>query len=345
MAVSTRPLFSVLDLAPVKQGGAIAESFHNTLDLAQHVERWGYTRFWLAEHHNMPGIASAATAVLIGYVAGGTTTLRVGSGGIMLPNHAPLVIAEQFGTLETLYPGRIDLGIGRAPGTDGATVRALRRDINSAEEFPEQLEELLGYLGPAEPGQLVRAVPGAGTNVPIWLLGSSTFSAQLAAFLGLPFAFAGHFAPQQMLEALYLYRQLFRASRWLDKPHAMVGIPMVAADTDEQARRLSTTSAQKFLQLVRGEPFLSAPPVDSMDGLWTPQERALVHMKLGAQIVGGPETIRQKVAAFLAETQADELIISSDLYNHSDRLRSYEIVADVMKNLATAPAELASAAH
>jgi luciferase family oxidoreductase group 1 len=343
MADSPRPLFSVLDLAPVKQGGTIAESFRNTLDLARHVEQWGYTRFWLAEHHNMAGIASAATAVLIGYVAGGTTALRVGSGGIMLPNHAPLVIAEQFGTLETLYPGRIDLGLGRAPGTDGATVRALRRDPNSAADFPEQVRELLAYLGPASPGQMVRAVPGTGTNVPVWLLGSSTFSAQLAAALGLPFAFAGHFAPQDMQEAFYLYRRRFQPSRWLDKPHAMVGIPVIAAETDEQAQRFATTPALKFLQLIRGEPFLLSPPVDSMDGIWSPQERALVHMKLGAQIVGGPETIKRKLADFLRQTQADELMISSDLYHHADRLRSYEIVAEIMKNLAPEPRELASA--
>lgn len=339
-----RPLFSVLDLAPVKQGGSIAESFQNTLDLARRVEQWGYTRFWLAEHHNMAGIASAATAVLIGYVAGGTTTLRVGSGGIMLPNHAPLVVAEQFGTLETLYPGRIDLGLGRAPGTDGATVRALRRDPNSAADFPEQVHELLAYLGPVSPGQIVQAVPGAGTNVPVWLLGSSTFSAQLAAALGLPFAFAGHFAPQDMQEALFLYRRRFQPSPRLDKPYAMVGIPVIAAETDQQAQRFATTPALKFLQLIRGEPFLLAPPVDSMDSIWSPRERALVRMKLAAQIVGGPETIRKKLTDFLQQTQADELMISSDFYHHADRLRSYEIIADIVKTLAPAPRELASSA-
>lgn len=335
-------MFSVLDLAPVKKGGTIAESFHNTLELARQAERLGYTRFWLAEHHNMVGIASAATAVLIGYVAGGTSNIRVGSGGIMLPNHAPLVIAEQFGTLETLYPGRIDLGLGRAPGTDAVTVRALRRDPTATGlEFPQQVQELLGYLAPASPRQVVRAVPGAGTDVPVWLLGSSTFSAQLAAFLGLPFAFAGHFAPQEMMDALRLYRERFRPSQWRDRPHAMVGLPVIAADTDAKAERLATTPAMKFLQLIRGEPFLMSPPVDSMDPLWTPQERALVEMKLAAAIVGGPETVRRKITHFLDETQADELMINSDVYEFSDRVRSLEIFGDVMKALAVERSSLA----
>ena len=335
MRDSSQTLFSVLDLAPVKKGGTIAESFRNTLELARQAERLGYTRFWLAEHHNMVGIASAATAVLIAYVAGGTSTIRVGSGGIMLPNHAALVIAEQFGTLETLYPGRIDLGLGRAPGTDGATVRALRRDPSATGlEFPQQVQELLGYLAPASAGQMVRAVPGAGTNVPVWLLGSSTFSAQLAAFLGLPFAFAGHFAPQEMMDALHLYRERFRPSQWRERPHAMVGLPVIAADTDAKAQRLATTPAIKFLQLIRGEPFLMSPPLASMDGLWTPQERALVETKLAAAIVGGPETVQRKLAEFLDKTQADEVMINSDVYEFSDRVRSLEIVADVMHKLA-----------
>jgi luciferase family oxidoreductase group 1 len=334
MTEARHPLFSVLDLAPVRSGGTIAESFRNTLDLAQHAERLGYTRFWLAEHHNMAGIASAATAVLIGYVAAGTQTLRVGSGGVMLPNHAPLVIAEQFGTLETLYPGRIDLGLGRAPGTDGFTVRALRRDPNwNGDEFPALVEELLAFLAPGKPGQRVQAVPGAGTNVPVWLLGSSTFSATLAGLLGLPFAFAAHFAPQQLYPALSLYRQNFKPSQWLAKPHAMVGLPIIAADTDEKARQLATTPAMKFLRLIRGEPFLTAPPVDTMDGLWSPDEKLLVQSKLAALISGGPETIRRELASVLERTQADEIMVASDAYLHSDRVRSYEIVAGVMQTL------------
>jgi luciferase family oxidoreductase group 1 len=335
MRETGQTLYSVLDLAPVKKGGTIAESFRTTLELARNAERLGYTRFWLAEHHNMVGIASAATAVLIGYVAGGTSTIRVGSGGIMLPNHAPLVIAEQFGTLETLYPGRIDLGLGRAPGTDQVTVRALRRDPHATGfEFPQQVQELLGYLAPASPRQAVRAVPGAGTDVPVWLLGSSTFSAQLAAHLGLPFAFAGHFAPQEMMDALRLYRERFSPSKWLAKPHAMVGLPVIAADTDASAQRLLTTPAMKFLQLIRGEPFLMQPAVDSMDGLWSPEERALVQAKLGAAIVGGPETVERKMEAFLEQTQADEIMINSDVYELAGRIRSLEIVSEVMKKLA-----------
>ena len=330
--------FSVLDLAPVKVNSSIAESFRNSLDLARHVERLGYKRFWLAEHHNMSGIASAATAVLIGYVAGGTKTLRVGSGGVMLPNHAPLVIAEQFGTLETLYPGRIDLGLGRAPGTDGLTIRALRRDPNwNGDEFPSLVQELLAYLGPVSPGQRVRAVPGAGTNVPVWLLGSSTFSAQLAGVLGLPFAFAAHFAPQELYPALRLYRQRFQASQWLERPYAMVGLPVIAADTDQEAQHQATSTYMRFLQLIRGEPFLTAPPVESMEGRWSPDEKMVVKSKMGALICGGPETIRRDLAAFIESTQADELMVASDTFNHADRLRSYEIVADAMKSLARAP--------
>lgn len=343
MKATSQTLFSVLDLAPVRKGGTIAESFRNTLDLARHAEALGYTRFWLAEHHNMVGIASAATAVLIGYVAGGTSTIRVGSGGIMLPNHAPLVIAEQFGTLETLYPGRIDLGLGRAPGTDGLTVRALRRDPNSTGlEFPQQVQELLGYLAPATLGQKVRAVPGAGTDVPVWLLGSSTFSAQLAAILGLPFAFAGHFAPQEMKDALYLYRARFQPSQWRDRPYAMVGLPVIAADSDHQAQRLATTPAIKFLQLIRGEPFLMSPPVESMDGLWSAEERALVEMKFAAAIVGGPDTVQRKLKDFVDATQVDEVMIHTDVYDFTDRLRSLEIVAQAMRSLTAEPAGLTS---
>jgi luciferase family oxidoreductase group 1 len=334
--------FSVLDLAPVQQGKTIADSFRNTLDLARHAEGWGYRRFWLAEHHNMAGIASAATAVLIGYVAGGTSSIRVGSGGIMLPNHAPLVIAEQFGTLETLYPGRIDLGLGRAPGTDGVTVRALRRDPTAASDFPDQVRELLTYLGAALPGQKVRAVPGQGTNVPVWLLGSSTFSAQLAAHLGLPFAFAGHFAPQDMREAIYLYRAHFRPSERLDRPYIMVGLPVIAAETDREAQILATTPMIKFLQLVRGEPFLAAPPVESMEGLWTPEERLLVQSKLSAAIVGDAKTVERRLSEFAGSTGIDEIMINSDVFEHAKRLRSYEIVAEVMKKLNSAEVSVAA---
>ena len=334
-------LYSVLDLAPVKSDGNIAESFRNTLDLARHAERWGYTRFWLAEHHNMPGIASAATSVLIGYVAGGTSTLRVGSGGIMLPNHAPLVIAEHFGTLATLYPGRIDLGLGRAPGTDGLTARALRRGLNSTEDdFPRQVAELLAYLEPAMPGQKLQAIPGAGTKVPVWLLGSSTYSAELAALLGLPFAFASHFAPELLLPALQIYRSTFKPSHAFAKPYVMAGVPLIAADTDAQAIRLATSPALRFLKLIRGQPIFTPPPVSTMDGLWSDEEKWAVESKLRVAIVGSPETIQQKLAVFLAETQADELIFTSDIYDHSARLRSFEIAASVMRTVAAPSPEM-----
>lgn len=334
MAREKRTRFSILDLAPVKQRGTFADTYRNTLDLARHAEQWGYTRFWLAEHHNMQGIASAATAVLIGYVAGGTSTIRVGSGGVMLPNHAPLVIAEQFGTLEALYPGRIDLGLGRAPGTDSATIRALRRDPNSMGlDFPDQVQELLAFLAPALPDQAVRAVPGAGADVPVWLLGSSTFSAQLAALIGLPFAFAGHFAPQEMLHAVDLYRARFRPSQFLSAPYTMVGVPVVAADSDVKAERLATTQLQRVLNLVRGRPLLLSPPVENMDEIWSPQEKAIVQSKLAAFVTGGPETVRQKLSDLIERTQSDELMIVSDSYEQADRLRSYEIVADVMRDM------------
>ncbi len=323
---------SVLDLAPVQQGRSIGDSFRNSLDLARHVEKLGYERFWLAEHHNMPGVASAATAVLIGYIAGGTSSIRVGSGGVMLPNHAPLVIAEQFGTLETLYPGRIDLGLGRAPGTDTLTIQALRRTPDAAADFPDQVRELLNFLGPLKPGQRVRAVPGQGTNVPVWLLGSSTFSAQLAAYLGLRFAFAGHFAPQDLYEAINLYRSNFKPSEYLEKPYVMVGLPVIAAETDREAAVLATTPMLKFLKLIRGESFLSTPPVESMEGLWTASERLLVESRLAAAIVGGPETVRRKLEDFINQASVDEIMINSDVFDHAKRLRSYEIVADLAKS-------------
>jgi luciferase family oxidoreductase group 1 len=321
--------YSVLDLAPVREGGTVAQAFRDSLDLARHAERWGYTRFWLAEHHNMPGIASAATSVLIGHIAGGTSTIRVGSGGVMLPNHAALVIAEHYGTLETLYPGRIDLGVGRAPGSDGLASRALR--YNTAEDdFPRQIAELLAYLAPAGEGQRLVAYPGEGTNVPVWLLGSTTYSAELAAALGLPFAFASHFAPALLDEAIAVYREGFTPSRYLDKPYFAAGVPLVAAETDQKAERLSTSALQRGLRLIRGEPIFVPPPVDSMDGLWTDAERFRVRSRMEAAIIGGPATIRQKLDAFLRRTAADELIFVSDVYDHELRLRSFELAAEAL---------------
>ncbi|ANY18301.1 LLM class flavin-dependent oxidoreductase [Bordetella pseudohinzii] len=327
--------FSVLDLAPIVQGGTPADAFRNTVDLARHVERLGYRRFWLAEHHNITGVASSATAVLIGLVASQTRTLRVGSGGIMLPNHAPLIIAEQFGTLESLYPGRIDLGLGRAPGSDGATQQALRRGPRSGLEFPSLVEELRAYLAPERPGQAVRAIPGAGLDIPIWLLGSSDFSARMAAELGLPFSFAGHFSPEGMA-AMRLYRHLFKPSAALARPYAMIGVPVVAAPTDEEARLLATTQQLKFLSLIRGNRLPLQPPVESMDGHWNEWERAAVEQKLGAAIVGGPETVKRKLEDIVARTEADEVMIVSDFYRHEDRLRSYEIVASLKQNAGVA---------
>ncbi len=318
---------SVLDLSPIAEGGTIADSFRNSVDLARHVERLGYNRFWLAEHHNIPGIASAATAVLIGHVAAATTTLRIGSGGIMLPNHSPLVIAEQFGTLETLYPGRIDLGLGRAPGTDQTTSRALRRDPSAADDFPEQVQELIALLGASFPGQRVKAIPGAGTHVPVWLLGSSTFSAQLAAYLGLPFAFAAHFAPRLLHQALKIYRDNFKPSPAWPVPHAMVGVPVIAADSDAHARHLSTSAQQQILNLIRNAPTPVPPPVATMDGRWSVAEKSAVDDFLAAAIIGGPETVNRQLEEFVTATDADELIIHSGFYNHDDRRRSYEIVA------------------
>jgi len=329
--------FSVLDLSPIIQGGDAALALRNTLDLARHAERLGYRRYWLAEHHNMPGIASAATAVVIGHVAGGTSTIRVGSGGIMLPNHAPLVVAEQFGTLESLYPGRIDLGLGRAPGTDQTTARALRRYLAGADNFPQDVVELQAYFQPVEPGQVVRAVPGAGLRVPIWLLGSSLFSAQLAAILGLPFSFASHFAPDQLGEALQIYRERFRPSAQLDRPYVMPGVNVFAAATDAEARRHFTSLQQAFVNLRRGSPGPLLPPVDSMDGLWSPMEQAGVEHAFRYAIVGSPETVRRGLAAFIAETQADELMITAQMFDHAARLRSFELVAEARDALAAAP--------
>jgi luciferase family oxidoreductase group 1 len=323
--------YSILDLAPVRFGGSIAESFRNSVDLAQHAEKWGFTRYWLAEHHNMSGIASAATSLLISHVASHTKTIRVGSGGIMLPNHAPLVIAEQFGTLETLYPGRIDLGIGRAPGSDGYAARALRKNTRqTGDDLPELLDELLQFLAPAQPGQYVTAVPGAGTNVPVYLLGSSTFSAQLAAKKGLPFAFASHFAPELLYQAIHLYRQQFQPSQYLERPYVIAGVPLIAADTDAEAQRLATSPKQRFLKLIRGEPIFTVPPVDTMDGLWNDAEREVVESKLAAAIIGGPVTVKAKLESFQAATGADEVILTTDAYNHADRLRSVQIASQVL---------------
>jgi luciferase family oxidoreductase group 1 len=329
--------FSVLDLSPVAEGSDAAQALRNTLDLARHAERWGYHRYWLAEHHNMPGIASAATSVAIGHVAGGTSTIRVGAGGIMLPNHAPLVIAEQFGTLEALYPGRIDLGLGRAPGSDQLTAHALRRTLSGdVDNFPQDVVELMSYFRAAEPGQRVRAVPGAGLDVPIWILGSSLFGAQLAAALGLPFAFASHFAPAQMTEAVELYRSRFRASEQASEPHVMLGLNVFAADTDAEARRLFSSLQQAFVNLRSGRPGKLPPPVDDFESRLAPPQRAMLASALSCSVVGVPETVRRGVAAFIAETGADEIMITAQIFDHAARLRSFEIAADIRTALGRA---------
>jgi luciferase family oxidoreductase group 1 len=326
--------FSVLDLAPIVQGGTAAQAFRNTLDLAQHVERWGFHRFWLAEHHNMPGIASAATAVLVAHVASGTATIRVGAGGIMLPNHAPLQVAEQFGTLESLFPGRVDLGLGRAPGTDHSAALALRRTLNSdPEEFPRDVLELMSYFRPPEPDQRVRAVPGAGLEVPIWILGSSLFGAQVAAALGLPFAFASHFAPAQLTDAAALYRERFQPSGRLTEPHLMLGLNVIAADTDDEARFLASSQREAFTKLREGTPIQLPPPSKQWEPNPARPERSAVDQALKASIVGDAETVRQGLEAFIARTRADELIIAAQIYDHAKRLRSYELIARVRESL------------
>ncbi|WP_114239350.1 LLM class flavin-dependent oxidoreductase [Dyella sp. C9] len=325
--------FSVLDLAPVTEGSNASQAFANTLDLARRAERHGYLRYWLAEHHNMPGIASAATAVLIGYVAGGTSSIRVGAGGIMLPNHAPLQVAEQFGTLASLYPGRIDLGLGRAPGTDQPTARALRRYFDSADAFPQDVAELLAFFEPAREGQPVRAVPGAGIEVPVWLLGSSLFSARLAAAMGLPFAFASHFAPDAMDEALALYRRDFRPSTRLHAPYAMLGVNVVAAGSDAEARRLFTTQQQSFINLRRGRPGLIPPPIDDIESYWTPTEKFGVERALACAVIGDANTVKDGIKAFMARHRPDELMVTANVFEHEARCRSFEIVAEVRARL------------
>jgi len=323
------PPLSVLDLAFVVEGATAAIALKNSLDLAQHAEQWGYRRFWLAEHHNMVGIASAATAVVIAYVAAGTKAIRVGAGGIMLPNHSPLVIAEQFGTLESLYPGRIDLGLGRAPGTDQRTLTALRRDAMSAETFPHDVLELQTYFGPAGPVQPVQAVPGAGLNVPLWILGSSLFGAELAAALGLPYAFASHFAPAALFPALHRYHNAFKPSKQLDRPYAAAGVNVFAADTDAEARRLFTSAQQAFVNVVRGRRGRLPPPIDDIDSYWTPDEKAQVSAMLERSFVGSRETVRAGLEEFSKQTAVDELIVAAAIYDHIARLRSYEILAQI----------------
>ena len=321
--------FSVLDLSPILQGSNVAQSFRNSVSVAQHAESWGYQRYWLAEHHGMPGIASAATSVLIGHVAGATKTIRVGAGGIMLPNHSPLVIAEQFGTLEALYPGRIDLGLGRAPGSDQATARALRRNLNSdADEFPQDVIELMDFMSDT-PQQSVRAVPGMGAKVPVWILGSSTFGAQLAAALGLPFAFASHFAPQMLMQALATYRANFKPSKTLSKPHAMIGMNVFAADTDEEAMWRASSMQQAFVNIRSGRPRQLPPPVEGYLQSIGPQERALLDTVLPFTAIGAPATVRNFMQAAIERTQADEVMVAAQIYDLPARLRSYEIAAQI----------------
>jgi len=322
------PTLSILDLVRVTQSTDARGALDNARDVAVHAERWGYRRIWVAEHHNMPGIASAATAVVIGHIAAGTSTIRVGAGGIMLPNHAPYVIAEQFGTLARLFPGRIDLGLGRAPGTDQLTLRALRRTNESAENFPQDVLEVQAFLAPAGPNQRIQAVPAAGTDVPLWILGSSHFGAMLAAELGLPYAFASHFAPDELIPALKIYRSHFKPSDQLDRPYAMVGVNIIAADSDGEARRLATTQQMSFANIFRGARGLSQPPIDDIESYWSGAEKAQAMRMLARSIVGSRDTVRAGIDALLAETAADELIIVSDVYDHAARLRSFELIAE-----------------
>jgi luciferase family oxidoreductase group 1 len=320
---------SILDLVRVTEETDARGALDNARDLAAHAERWGYSRIWVAEHHNMPGIASAATSVVLAHIAAGTSKIRIGAGGIMLPNHAPYVIAEQFGTLARLFPGRVDLGLGRAPGTDQLTLRALRRPPEAADNFPQDVLEVQAFLAPAGPSQRIQAVPAAGTEVPLWILGSSHFGAMLAAELGLPYAFASHFAPDELIPALQIYRARFKPSEQLDRPHAMVGVNIVAAGSDAEARRLATTQQMSFANIFRGARGLSRPPIDDIETYWSPAEKTQAMRMLARSIVGSPDTVRAGLEALVKETQADELIVVSDVYDHAKRLRSFELIAEV----------------
>jgi len=322
---------SILELVRVTQETDARGALDNARDLAAHAEQWGYRRIWVAEHHNMAGIASAATSVVLAHLAAGTTTIRVGAGGIMLPNHAPYVIAEQFGTLARLFPGRVDLGLGRAPGTDQLTLRALRRSPEAADTFPQDVIELQAYLAPAAPGQRIQAVPAAGTDVPLWILGSSHFGAMLAAELGLPYSFASHFAPDLLIPALEIYRDRFKPSAQLDRPYAMVGVNIIAAESDGEARRLATTQQMSFANIFRGARGLSQPPIDDIESYWSPMEKAQAQRMLARSIIGSPETVRAGIEALVAETGADELIVVSDIYDHHKRLRSFELIAEAAR--------------
>ena len=325
---------SVLDLVPVVEGKTPADAFANTKDLAQHAERWGYQRYWVAEHHNMVGIASAATSVVIGFIAAHTSKIRVGAGGIMLPNHSPLLIAEQFGTLESLYPGRIDLGLGRAPGTDRATSQAMRRDMMASDHFPEDVLELQSYFGPLQPGQTIEAVPGTGLNVPLWILGSSLYGAQLAAALGLPYAFASHFAPDALEHALAIYKAQFRPSQQSAKPHAMAGVNVVLADTDAEADYLFSSIQQRFTDMIRGKRGYLKPPIDDIHAYWSADENMHASRMLACSFVGSPDTVRRKLDGFVNSTGVDELMVASAIFEHQARLRSYELLAELRNKTA-----------
>jgi luciferase family oxidoreductase group 1 len=326
-------LLSILELGRVREGFTRADALNEARRLAQHAEALGYTRFWVAEHHNMPAVTTAATSLVISHIAAGTKTIRVGAGGIMLPNHSPYVIAEQFGTLEALYPGRIDLGLGRAPGTDQMTLRALRRDPSASEHFQEDVLELQAWLGPVQPGQRIEAVPGSNSNVPLWILGSSLYGAQMAAAYGFPFGFASHFAPQMLDQALAIYRGSFRPSARQPKPHALIGVNIIAAETDDEARYLATSQQMSFANLVRGTRKLTQPPIEDIDTYWTPQERAQASHMLNFSIIGNAETVRKGIIALLARTEADELMVVSDMYDPEKRRRSFEIIAGVMSEI------------
>ncbi len=324
---------SVLDLVPVREGQEPGDALRASIDLARHAESLGYTRYWVAEHHNMVGIASAATAVVIGQLAAATKTIRVGAGGIMLPNHAPLIIAEQFGTLEALFPGRIDLGLGRAPGTDQLTMRAMRRSPMSSDSFPQDVLELQAYFAPAGPNQAIQAVPGAGLNVPLWILGSSLFGSQLAAELGLPYAFASHFAPDALMQALAIYRERFKPSEQLARPHAMPGINVIAAETDAEARHLATSLQQRFVGMVRGQRGKLQPPIEDIETYWSPNEKAHVAGMLRYAFIGSPETLKRQLGAFITTTRADEIMVTAPIFDHEARKRSYEILSGIAPEL------------